>query len=299
MSSPADAVQRTPPAAAPPSEDPRLRAVAIDLDGTLLNSGHVVGDRDRAAIEMVKRAGVLPVLASSRAPAAVRPVALALGLVSPVPVVAAQGALVGRFSDGGEFIVDYETRLPIDAARAVATLALAAGVAVNWYAGDVWTASGTDAGVEKEARIVGHRPQLADVLGLEEAPHKLMLIAAPGPLAAIVAALPPAAQAHRSSPGYLEITAAGVDKGSAFSRLCRAQGLDERHQAAIGDGPNDLSLFARVGTSIAMGNASPLVRAAATMVTADHDHDGVADALDNLFSGVANTLPAQTGVPKA
>lgn len=272
-----------------------MRAVAIDLDGTLLNSGHVVGDRDRAAIEMVKQAGVLPVLASSRATVGMRPVALALGLVNPIPVVAAQGALVGRFSPGGEFTVDHEARLPIDAARAVATRALAAGVAVNWYAGDVWTASGTDAGVEKEARIVGHRPHLADVLGLVDAPHKLMLIAAPDTLAEIAAALPPTVQANLSSPGYLELTAAGVDKGSAFSRVCRGRGLDERDQAAIGDGPNDLSLFARVGTSIAMSNASSTVRAAATMVTADNDHCGVADALSHLIGGVATALPSQTG----
>jgi hydroxymethylpyrimidine pyrophosphatase-like HAD family hydrolase len=77
---------------------------------------------------------------------------------------------------------------------------------------------------------------------------------------------------------FLEITGEGVDKGWAVQRYCQAHGL------AIGDGPNDLPLFAFAGTSVAPANAHPDVRATATAVTADNDHDGVAKALECFIS---------------
>lgn len=52
---------------------------------------------------------------------------------------------------------------------------------------------------------------------------------------------------------------------------------------AIGDGPNDLGLFALAGTSVAPANARPEVMAAATWTTRSNDDDGVAWALSVLI----------------
>jgi phosphoserine phosphatase len=50
----------------------------------------------------------------------------------------------------------------------------------------------------------------------------------------------------------------------------------------FGDSENDLSLFEQVDVPVAMGNASPVVKAAASMVTDTVDNDGVATALATL-----------------
>ena len=51
----------------------------------------------------------------------------------------------------------------------------------------------------------------------------------------------------------------------------------------LGDQNNDLPMFARAGYSVAMGQASHAVRAAADAVSATNDDDGVADAIDRFL----------------
>jgi hypothetical protein len=51
---------------------------------------------------------------------------------------------------------------------------------------------------------------------------------------------------------------------------------------AIGDSATDIPLFKVAKTSIALGNASDLVKSKATMVVSSHAGDGVLEALDKL-----------------
>lgn len=55
-------------------------------------------------------------------------------------------------------------------------------------------------------------------------------------------------------------------------------GVKPEEAIAFGDGENDLSMFAEVGTSVAMGNAQESVKAQATYITTDVDDDGVWNA---------------------
>ena len=51
---------------------------------------------------------------------------------------------------------------------------------------------------------------------------------------------------------------------------------------ALGDGENDRELLALAGYGVAMGNAHPAARAAATYTTGRNDEDGVAQAIDRF-----------------
>jgi Cof subfamily protein (haloacid dehalogenase superfamily) len=84
---------------------------------------------------------------------------------------------------------------------------------------------------------------------------------------------------------FINITMAGISKGTALAALIAHLGLKADEVAAIGDGHNDLSLFSNAGLRIAMGNAPPELKKAADYVTADVEHDGVAQAIDLYFSG--------------
>jgi hydroxymethylpyrimidine pyrophosphatase-like HAD family hydrolase len=48
---------------------------------------------------------------------------------------------------------------------------------------------------------------------------------------------------------------------------------------AFGDNNNDISMFEQVGLAVAMGNAAPQIQRHAHQVTADHNEDGIALAL--------------------
>jgi Cof subfamily protein (haloacid dehalogenase superfamily) len=263
----------------------RVRVVAVDVDGTLLDSRHQLSQPTRAAVRAARDRGVEVVLCSSRCPGELKGILLELGLTAPAPFVAAQGGLTGRYDHAGRLAVEREQRLPLASARALVAAAAAAGVAVNWYDGERWVASRMDAAVAEEARIVGHDPEVADPLAEPAGPHKILLIAPPerpGALDELVGRLPGDLAVHRSKAGYLEVTAAGVDKAVAFDRLCAARGIGVEERAAIGDGYNDLGLFATVATSVAMGHAPAEVRRQASLVTASNDEHGVAQALQTL-----------------
>ena len=263
-----------------------MRVVAVDVDGTLLDSHHQISQPTRAAVQATQARGVSVVLCSSRCPGELKGILLDLGLTAPTPFVAAQGGLTGRYDNAGRLQVEREHRLPLASARAVVAAAAANGIAVNWYDGERWIASQLDAAVAEEARIVGHDPEVADPLAEAAPPHKLLLIA-PGlrddAFDGLLRRLPGDLAVHRSKAGYLEVTAAGVDKAVAFDQLCATRGIEAGQRAAIGDGLNDLGLFATVATSVAMGHAPEEVRRQASLVTAGNDDHGTAKALETLM----------------
>jgi hydroxymethylpyrimidine pyrophosphatase-like HAD family hydrolase len=52
--------------------------------------------------------------------------------------------------------------------------------------------------------------------------------------------------------------------------------------AVIGDGQNDVTMFALGGLSIAMGNASGAVKAKANLVTESNEDEGFAKAIEEF-----------------
>ena len=84
----------------------------------------------------------------------------------------------------------------------------------------------------------------------------------------------------RMTPLELEITAAGVDKGTGASWLADRLGVSREATVGFGDGANDLPLVGAVGRFVAMGNADDEVKAVASETCPTIDEDGVAQWLD-------------------
>lgn len=263
----------------------RPRLFAIDVDGTLLNSSHRLTAATIGAITRSRSLGAEILLASSRGPAALRPVAQEAGLTTPSVVVASQGAVTGTFSPDGRLTMLDRRAMPIAAALKVLAAAEGQGLAVNWFTADRWYVPESNPLVLREAEIVGVHPEIRALQAEQDWPDKLMLIATSsdvGVLHQIAAGLPPGLRAQVSNPTYLEITRDDVDKAEAVARYCVTQGIDRDDVVAIGDGPNDLGLLAYAGVSVAPRSARPEVLAAATCVTSSNDDDGVARALNAL-----------------
>lgn len=81
----------------------------------------------------------------------------------------------------------------------------------------------------------------------------------------------------------VEISAKGVTKARALASLAAELGVAAEDVVAFGDMPNDLEMLSWAGTSYAMANAHPSVRAAAALVAPGNDEDGVARILAELF----------------
>lgn len=77
----------------------------------------------------------------------------------------------------------------------------------------------------------------------------------------------------------LEIMPVGIGKGGAVRELAEKLGLKASQVMTLGDYDNDLSMIDYAGYGIAMGNASASVKAAAKYETLTNDEDGVAAAI--------------------
>ena len=80
----------------------------------------------------------------------------------------------------------------------------------------------------------------------------------------------------------LEFNASAAHKGNALKRFAEHLGLTLDNCAAFGDGLNDLSMIEAAGLGVAMSNAVPAVKAAASRIAPSNDEDGVAVVLEEL-----------------
>jgi Cof subfamily protein (haloacid dehalogenase superfamily) len=279
-------------------DEPAVDLVALDIDGTVLRPDHSIAPSTAAAVHAARRRGVRIVLASSRGPVALAAIQQELGLTHEW-FIGYQGALVARRVDAGLEVLAEKPMDPADAGE-VEERAVSLGLSVGRYAGLRWRVPQLTEAIRAEAAITGETP----VVGTREqrdadgAPHKVLAIAGDvdriPALDLLAREVPGGVEATFSHRTYLEVTATGVDKASGLRPLLAHLAIRPDRTAAVGDGLNDLTLFAAVASPIAMGHAPPAVLAAATWVTRTNTDDGVAHALARL--GVA---PSPSFSPQA
>lgn len=81
-----------------------------------------------------------------------------------------------------------------------------------------------------------------------------------------------------------EINDENSHKGAALAKLCKYLGCTMENVMTLGDGLNDITMLQMAGLSVAMENAAPEVRAAAKYVTGSCDESGVAQAIHRFIN---------------
>jgi Cof subfamily protein (haloacid dehalogenase superfamily) len=90
----------------------------------------------------------------------------------------------------------------------------------------------------------------------------------------------------------LDVLNADADKGQAVRRLAESLGIARESVMAIGDNHSDLDMLAYAGQPVVMGNATAELRSAGWPITATNDEDGVARAIERFILGPGD--PSQT-----
>jgi len=81
----------------------------------------------------------------------------------------------------------------------------------------------------------------------------------------------------------LEASPSGITKARGLEILCGHLGIPLEQTAAVGDAPNDLEVLQTAGLSAAMGNAIDEVKQVCDVVVADNDHNGVLEVIQKFF----------------
>lgn len=268
---------------------PTHRLLAIDIDGTLVNSRNELSPATRAALGEAVAAGMAVVLATGRRYSRALPLVEPLGL--DVPVVTASGALVKHPRDHRTL---FRAEFIDGTLQGMLQVVGAAGYEALLYT-DMF-----EQGFEFYCtRLDYQQPELAEWMAANSAfgrvipqlmrqpPTGIFAGFAMGPREEMLqlerrlqAALPGQLATHvLRSPlyqGYMcEIAPFGIDKWSAIQRLAAEWGIADEEICAVGDDVNDIPMIRAAGLGIAMGNAAEIVRQAADRVAPEHDEDGL------------------------
>ena len=81
----------------------------------------------------------------------------------------------------------------------------------------------------------------------------------------------------------LEISPKNISKASGLKELCDFLKINLSETVAVGDAPNDTEILKTAGLAVAMGNATAEIKNLANFVTDDNDHDGIVKVIEKFF----------------
>ncbi|MBX9825864.1 MAG: Cof-type HAD-IIB family hydrolase [Xanthobacteraceae bacterium] len=262
----------------------RICLVVSDVDGTLLTSDKRLTKASRLAVHRLQQHGIRFTVVSSRPPFGLRM------LVKPLQLTLPLGAFNGGSVVWPDLTPLTQRVLAADAARQVIDVFSDFGVGVWLFLDDRWLLTDArGAFVDLERRTVAAAPEVVStfephigaackIVGVSRDFDRLRECET-----VVRASLGQAAAVVRSQPYYLDVTPAGVDKGTVLELLAGFLRIPADTTAAIGDMDNDIPMFRKSGLRIAVGNASSALRRYADFVAVSNDQDGFADAVDRII----------------
>ncbi len=280
-----------------------LRLIAIDIDGTLLNSQVQVPEANLVALRKAHEAGVEIILVTGRRHTFAMPIAEALGF--PLWLISSNGAVTR--STAGELF--YRDLLPANTARKL----------IGWmdeYRGNaVVTFDREDRGaliieradelhasisrwMEKNAAFISQVVPLEDCLITD--PVQTMFCGSIGHMQAAQERLAASGMGEEITVLKTEYEArdltivdvlnCGCSKGHAVERWANRRGIKPEQVMAIGDNYNDVEMLEFAGIPVIMGNACQELLEAGYNRTGSNDENGVAQAIENVLGKTVATF---------
>lgn len=275
---------------------PDIRLIALDVDGTLLDSNHALTARAEETIKAAIAKGVQVVLATGKTRYATLRLIERLGLKSPG--IYLQGLVI--YDADGDVL--HQQTLDPTLARQVITFAEDRGFTMFAYSGERILARSYSK--EFEDGMAAYHEIAPEVVGplqnhVGQVPiHKLIAIGDPRAITALRWQLSNSIGGagrlmQAGVPRMVEILPPGSSKGAALKQLLKDLKIAPENVMAVGDAENDIEMIQLAGVGVAMGQAAQVVKDAADYVTATCDEDGVAQAIERYVLTSAETEAAE------
>jgi Cof subfamily protein (haloacid dehalogenase superfamily) len=269
-----------------------VRLIALDIDGTLLNSRWEVSPANREAIAEATRRGIEVALVTGRRYDFALPVAHQIP--SPLTMIVNNGAMV-RTKDGHTHVrhllphataarVLKSTEYWRDSAAVVFDRPQADQVILEKIDWEDPTRGGY---YRRNREFMGESQPLEACL--TEDPVQVMFTGPVAPMRQVEQTLRnvPFAEAfslavtvyEEKDFAMIDVIHPAVSKGAALAEWAGLRGYLPAHILAIGDNHNDLEMLSFAGIPVVMENGVPELKARGWHVTRSNDEDGVAAAI--------------------
>lgn len=260
------------------------RLLAVDMDGTLLNSKHCVSAKTRDAIRKAMQQGVIFTVSTGRPMQAVT--FLEELFEQDIPLILYNGALV-MMSVSKTIVLEQNLAAPI--AEAIVQIGLELGVTVAvWKQNNLYLTSLSKAAKDYQS-ISGVPPIVTQdvdeiVCG---GVTKVLWVDTVDRIAdlqdTMKALLGKKVNCHTTRPMFLEFVSVKASKAIAMEAVSQKLGIPKDQMIAIGDAENDLPMIRYAGLGVAMGNAKESIKKQADAVTLTNDQDGVAQVIEQYI----------------
>ncbi len=277
------------------------RLIALDVDGTLLDSRGGVTPGTKATLQELAGRGVHVALATGRRYLIANFIPPLLEI--PLYMILSNGAVI-RDHTGA---IAYESYLPsawawraVDEAR---RLGLQATIYENAAAGDRMLFDGDWRAHRSPQAQIKRRPELealfVDLTTVTDLPDpvEIVLWGSDEEMQSLAEALRATGHDYtlvfwrgresssfvRDGQSALEILGPNTSKATALAWLCARLGVEPAAVAAFGDDVNDVEMLRFAGLGVAVGNATQAARDAADIYTHNDDDEGVARTLRRLM----------------
>lgn len=277
----------------------RYRFLAVDVDGTLMNSRNELPPAHREALHRAHQAGMTVCLCTGRMLAEARDVIDQLGLDSDIGVFVF-GAIVSELSSGRTL---HRTTIPEPVAGRLVEHFRSSGSPVlvlydSAEAGVDYRFVPGQRNLDLFERWLAISPSRAERLAewrpMPYQPVRIGVIEEPARVADTVASLRrvfgPEEIKYNSifAPNYglhvVECFAPSVSKWHGIMQVAGPMGIDGSQVVAVGDDINDLEMIQNAGLGVAMGNAIAAVKTAARWQVPSNDEDGLAVAIERILN---------------
>jgi hypothetical protein len=269
-----------------------IRLVAIDLDGTLLNSRREISEGNRRALlEAVERDVQVVVVTGRRFHSALP---LVSKIPCPVTLIASNGALIADSSGEvlhRDFLPRHVARRVLEFAREYRPYSVAI-FHTPGYGQVTMQDNAVDEGpLGWYAQTSAHCLRLVPDLeaALDRDPIQVMIGGPPAqiePAEMLLAESPICFSIHLTWTKYLttnisilDVMNRGCSKGRALKIWAEQCGIQPGEVMAVGDNLNDLEMLQYAGFPVLMGNHCPELHQPDWTLTLPNDQDGVAAAI--------------------
>lgn len=265
----------------------KLKLIAIDIDGTLLNDDKEVSWENKEAIRRAENQGIYVILATGRMYRSAKK--LGHLFTSELPFISYNGGLIREFNDGK---ILMQKDMPKEMARPIFTNLKKYGLSINFYINDQLFGDEGNKNIQGYAEYI----EVPYTIMKDEEIFKhiddmdIMKMVAMGDEKDIDIFLAKereyfSSNLHlvKSLPFMLEIANKEVNKGSALATLGGILGIKASEMMAIGDNMNDEEMLDYVANPFVMANGNEDLLKKNYLKTRSNNEDGVAYAISQFL----------------